>query len=73
MTRLDYANASLLDEATACNESINMSYKTTFKKDRNMLFIDEGIFVNSLECIKTKLHLGLEDIELKIGKLEEIS
>ena len=48
-TGMDIANASLLDEGTACNETINIAYRSTFKKDkRNILFVDENLFTNSI-------------------------
>lgn len=63
LTGLPIANASLLDEATACAEAMHMMFeaKGKEKKDANKFFIANDIFPQSLAVCQTKAKgLGIE-------------
>ncbi len=70
LTKMEIANASLLDEATAAAEAMIMLYnarsKEALKNDANLFLIDENIFQQTREVIKTRA-LPLE-IEIQIGR-----
>ncbi len=60
---LPIANASLLDEATACAEAMHMMYeaRTKDQKESNRFFIAHDIFPQSLAVCETKAEgLGIE-------------
>jgi glycine dehydrogenase len=64
ITEMDVSNASLLDEATAAAEAVQMSYNFHNGK-RNKYFVSNSLFPQTIEVIKTKCHaIG---IELEIG------
>jgi glycine dehydrogenase len=70
MTGMEIANASLLDEATAAAEAMIMMHnarsKAAVKAGANRFFVDEDMFPQTLDVIKTRsVPLG---IELVIGK-----
>jgi len=69
MTGLPIANASLLDESTAAAESMIMFYnsrpRTKVKEGANKIFIDNNIFPQTIDVLKT--HAGPKDIELVFG------
>jgi len=72
LTALPISNCSLLDEATAAAEAMMMMYnqrsRAAVKEGKNVLFVDENIFSQTLDVIKTRaLPLG---IDIKIGKYE---
>ena len=65
LTGMEIANASLLDEATATSEAMLMMYnsrtKDAVKNGANIIFVDENIFPQTLDVIKTRaLPLGIE-------------
>ncbi|PKP17375.1 MAG: glycine dehydrogenase (aminomethyl-transferring), partial [Bacteroidetes bacterium HGW-Bacteroidetes-21] len=65
LTKMDFANASLLDEATAGAEAMIMMYNSRtrdkVKDEANVLFVDENIFAQTLSVIKSRaLPLGIE-------------
>ena len=65
LTKMDIANASLLDEATSAAEAMLMMYNSRtrqMQKDGvNKFFIDTNIFPQTLDVIKTRaLPLGIE-------------
>ncbi len=67
LTRMDIANASLLDEATAGAEAMIMMFncrsREKVKAGANILFVDENIFPQTLAVIKTRaIPLGIEVI-----------
>jgi glycine dehydrogenase len=73
LTSMDLANASLLDEATAASEAMimmhNLRARADVKAGKNLLFVDENIFPQILEVIKTRANpLG---IEVQIGNFKE--
>ena len=68
MTGLDISNASLLDEATAASEAVQMSYNIHNGK-RKKYFVSESTFPQNIDVIKTKcLALG---IELEVGNIND--
>lgn len=65
LTGLPIANASLLDEATACAEAMHMMYESRPKqlKEANKFFIDNNALPQSLAVCETKASgLGIEII-----------
>lgn len=64
ITEMPVANASLLDEATAAAEAVQMSYNVHAGK-RNKYYVSDSLFPQTIEVIKTKCHaIG---IELEVG------
>jgi glycine dehydrogenase len=60
LTGLDIANASLLDEATAAAEAMQMSHNIHNGK-RNKFFVSKHIFPQDIEVIKTRADgIGIE-------------
>jgi glycine dehydrogenase len=60
LTKLDIANASLLDEATSAAEAMFMAYNVHNGK-RRKFFLSKHIFPQNIEVIKTKAYgLGIE-------------
>lgn len=75
LTGMELANASLLDEGTAAAESMIMLFharcREQEKKGANLFFVDENIFPQTLDVLKTRsAPLG---IELVSGNYDEIS
>ncbi len=73
LTGMQIANASLLDEATAAAEAMIMMFnvrpRASMKAGANKFFVDEDIFPQTMEVIKTRSRpLG---IELITGKYDE--
>ncbi len=69
LTGLDIANASLLDEATACAEAMTLSAR--IKDGRNIFFVSENCHPQNIEVIQTRARaLG---IELIVGNHENFS
>lgn len=63
LTGLPIANASLLDEATACAEAMHMMFEARGrdKKEANKFFITDDIFPQSLAVCETKAQgLGID-------------
>jgi glycine dehydrogenase len=59
LTALEIANASLLDEATACAEAMTMSHR--LKDGRNVFFVSETCHPQNIEVVRTRARgLGLE-------------
>jgi len=74
LTGMEIANASLLDESTAAAEAMIMMFnarsRASVKAGSNKFFVDEDIFLQTLDVIKTRSEpLG---IELVIGKYTEV-
>jgi len=66
---LDIANASLLDEGTAVAEAMSMAHAVTKKKNANRILVDEDIFPQSLEVLRTRAEpLG---IQVEVCKLKD--
>lgn len=65
LTGLEVANCSLLDEATAAAEAMimmfNLRSREAQKEGRNVLFVDENIFPQTLDLLLTRSEpLGIE-------------
>ena len=59
LTGLDIANASLLDEATACAEAMTMCHR--LKDGRNIFFVSETCHPQNIEVVRTRAKaLGIE-------------
>ncbi|MBI5219322.1 MAG: aminomethyl-transferring glycine dehydrogenase [Bacteroidia bacterium] len=75
LTGMEITNASLLDEATAAAEAMLMMFNTrsrnAVKNNANILFVDENIFPQTLDVIKTRSNPA--GIELLIGKYNEFT
>ena len=64
LTGMEIANASLLDEATACAEAMTLA-KRSGKSKSNVFFVSAGVHPQSIEVLRTRAEpLG---IELVIG------
>ncbi|MFC5570683.1 aminomethyl-transferring glycine dehydrogenase [Lysobacter yangpyeongensis] len=60
LTGMEIANASLLDEATACAEAMTLA-KRSCKSKSNVFFVSSGVHPQSLEVIRTRAEpLGIE-------------
>ena len=73
LTAMPLANASLLDEATAAAEAMIMMFNSRgrdlVKRNANVLWVDDNIFPQTLEVIRTRaLPLGIEVDVCKIVK-----
>ncbi len=54
LTALDIANASLLDEATACAEAMTMSHRLKGSDARNVFFVSENCHPQTIEVVRTR-------------------
>ena len=54
LTEMDVANSSLLDEGTATAEAINVAFNNRHNTKANQIFIDEDIFPQTKEVLKTR-------------------
>jgi glycine dehydrogenase len=72
LTGMDLANASLLDEGTAAAEAMYMlsAVQKGPKKKANRFFVDENIFPQTLDVIKTRANSHY--IDLVIGRLDTV-
>ncbi|HXF10898.1 MAG TPA: hypothetical protein VN625_08945, partial [Desulfuromonadaceae bacterium] len=69
LAALDIANASLLDEATACAEAMMMSHRLKGSDGRNTFFISETCHPQNIEVTRTRGHaLGIDVI---VGNWEQ--
>jgi len=74
LTGMEIANASLLDESTAASEAMIMMFnkreKAKLKANANVLFIDNGVFPQTIDVIKSRaIPLG---VQIKIGDFDTI-
>ncbi|MEG2755423.1 MAG: glycine dehydrogenase (aminomethyl-transferring), partial [Mucinivorans sp.] len=65
LTGMEISNCSLLDEATSAAEAMSMMYaqrsREAVKQGRNVLFVDENIFPQTLDLLLTRSEpLGIE-------------
>lgn len=75
LTGLEVANCSLLDEATATAEAMimmfNLRSREAQKEGRNVLFVDENIFPQTLDLLLTRSEpLGIELAVDSFGEYE---
>jgi glycine dehydrogenase len=69
LTKMEIANASLLDEGTAAAEAMTMFYSLRKNKDAKVFFVSEECFPQTIDVLRTRANpLG---IELKIGNHSE--
>src|SRR5439155_26039726 len=54
LTALDIANASLLDEATACAEAMMMSHRLKGGDERNTFFVSKTCHPQNIEVVRTR-------------------
>lgn len=54
LTGLPLANASLLDEGTAAAEAMNMLFNAAESDSKKKFFVDEAIFPQTIDVIKTR-------------------
>ncbi len=60
LTGMEIANASLLDEATACAEAMTLA-KRSCKSKSSLFFVSRGVHPQTLEVLKTRAEpLGIE-------------
>ncbi|NSW44419.1 MAG: aminomethyl-transferring glycine dehydrogenase [Bacteroidales bacterium] len=75
LTKMEIANASLLDEATAGAEAMIMMYNSrsrdAVKRNANKIFVDKNIFPQTLAVIKTRA-VPFE-IEVVTGNFNEVN
>lgn len=74
LTGMEIANASLLDEATAGAEAMNMLYNTRTREQKkthaNRFFIDKEVLAQTVKVIKTRArYIGIDVI---MGDIESI-
>jgi glycine dehydrogenase len=67
LTGLEMANASLLDEGTALAEAVTMAFHHQKKNPRHTVLVDENIFPQSLEVLRTRCEPL--DIEVRLEPL----
>jgi glycine dehydrogenase len=65
LTGLELANASLLDEGTAAAEAMSMFHSICKRKEANKFFVDESVFPQTLDVLKTRSEPA--GIELVVG------
>ena len=65
LTRMDIANASLLDEGTAAAEAMTMCHGLQAKEGRDVFFVSESCFPQTIEVARTRAR-ALE-IEVVVG------
>jgi len=53
LTGMDLANASMLDEATACAEAMTLCHRVS-KSKSNIFFVANDCFIQNIEVIKTR-------------------
>ena len=69
LTALPIANASLLDEATACAEAMTMAFSAAPKSATSLFYVDENCHPQSIAVLKTRAK-GL-DIKIVAAAPEE--
>ncbi len=73
LTGMEISNCSLLDEATAAAEAMSMMLgarsRQAVKDNRNVLFVDDDIFPQTLDVIKLRAEpIGVEIVTGKFGE-----
>ncbi len=69
LTGFDLANASLLDEATACAEGMLMASR--INTSSNKFFVESNVFPQSLSVVKTRAKYA--GIEVIVGNIEDFN
>ncbi len=69
LTGMPIANASLLDEATACAEAMTLARRSS-QSESNVFLADERLHPQSLEVLRTRAEpLGIEVVTGVVGRL----
>jgi glycine dehydrogenase len=69
LTAMPIANASLLDEATACAEAMTLARRSS-QSESNVFLADERLHPQSLEVLRTRAEpLGIEIVNGDVGRL----
>jgi glycine dehydrogenase len=68
LTRLEFSNASLLDEGSAGGEALYMSYNI-HEGERKKIFLDENVFTPTQAVIQTKAKFL--NLDVIVGKYSE--
>ncbi|HCN06256.1 MAG TPA: glycine dehydrogenase (aminomethyl-transferring) [Bacteroidetes bacterium] len=73
LTKMEIAGASLLDEATAAAEAMHLMYASRGQqaKDAETLFVDENVFPQTLDVIRTRAEAL--DIHIVVGRYDEVT
>ncbi len=71
LTGLDFSNASLLDEATACSEAVNMAHN--FAKNKKSIFLaHEALHPQTLTILQTRSDaLGTQLVVCSLEEMQE--
>lgn len=72
LTKMQIANASLLDEGTAAAEAMSMLYasRKSNKKNSNVFLVSDDVFPQTIDVLKARSEP--HGIELRIGKISNI-
>ena len=74
LTGMEIANCSLLDEATAAAEAMlmmhNLRSRAAVKEGKNVLFVDESVFPQTLDVILTRAEPA--GIEIQLGNFSDV-
>ena len=69
LTGMDFANASLLDEATAAAEAMTLCRRANKKSKSQKFFVADDVHPQTLDVIRTRGEF--QDFEIIVGPLEE--
>ena len=70
LTGMEFANASLLDEATAAAEAMALCKRANKKNKSNRFFVSNDLFAQTIDVLKTRAEFM--DIELIFGDAETV-
>lgn len=71
LTGMEIANASLLDEATACAEAMTLSHRIKGKHNRNKFLVSENCHPQNIALVQTRAEpLGIEVAVSPVDKFE---
>lgn len=74
LTALPISNASLLDEATAAAEAVNLCYYSQSKSTSKAVIVDQEVFEQTIEVIKTRTTpLGVKVVQQDVFKVDYAS
>ena len=71
LTAMDIANASMLDEATACAEAMMMSHRFKGSDTRKAFFVSENCHPQNIEVVRTRG--GALGVEVVVGNHEQFA
>lgn len=70
LTKMDISNASLLDEATAAAEAMNMCF-SFFKKKKNIFYVSYNTHPQTIAVLKTRAEpLGIQIVQVDPFKMD---